>query len=78
MRAYNVGSEEAVSVRELAQTVAEIVNPAIEVRVQGRPGAQANRYVPSTTRAQTELGLRERVSLREGLRRTAAWHRLKS
>ncbi len=77
MRAYNVGSKAAVSVRELAETVVKVVNPAVEVRVLGQPGAKANRYVPSTARAQMELGLRERVSLEEGLRRTAAWHRLK-
>lgn len=78
MRAYNVGSEEAVSVRELAETVAEVVRPGVAVRVQSPSTATASRYVPSTTRAQTELGLRQRVSLGEGLRRTAAWHQLKS
>ena len=77
MRAYNVGSEAAMTVRELAEAVARVVDPRVEVRVLGLPGAKANGYVPSTARAQTELGLRERVSLEEGLRRTAAWHRLK-
>ncbi len=76
MRAYNVGSEQAVSVRELAETVARVVDPGLEVRVRGQPGAGSSRYVPSTARAHMELGLRETVTLEEGLRRTAAWHRL--
>ncbi len=78
LRAYNVGSEQPVSIRELAETVVASVNPASQVRVLGAAGdAPVNRYVPLTQRAQTELGLRQTVSLADGLQRTAAWHRLK-
>ena len=78
LRAYNVGSEEAVSIRELADTAAAAVNPAISITVakSATPGALPARYVPATTRAQQELGLRQTVSLEEAFRRTAAWHRL--
>jgi nucleoside-diphosphate-sugar epimerase len=76
LRAYNVGSERAVSIAELAQTAASLSNPALNVSVAqaptpGRPPAQ---YVPSTARAQRELGLRESVPLAEALRRTLDWH----
>ena len=78
LRAFNVGSEHAVSIRELAQTTAAVVNPPTTVTVAGAPDHRPpHRYVPSTQRAQNELGLRQTVSLEEGLRRTAAWHRLK-
>jgi dTDP-glucose 4,6-dehydratase len=76
-RAYNVGSEQAISIRDLAGTVAEVLCPNARIEVAGQPDPARPpvRYVPSTRRAREELGLAERVSLREALRRTAAWHR---
>ena len=73
--AYNVGSEEAVSIRELAHAVADAFSPRVKVEIFGTPisGAPAQRYVPSTARAQRELGLRSRVSLQETIRRTQKW-----
>ena len=79
LRAYNVGSEAAVTIRELAEAVAASVNPQISVKM-GRtadPNALPHRYVPSTQRAQKELGLRQTVALHDALRRTADWHRIK-
>lgn len=79
LRAYNIGSEESVTIRELAEAVAAMVNPRIEVEIAKKPDENTipHRYVPSTQRAQNELGLRQSVSLREALRRTADWHRIK-
>jgi nucleoside-diphosphate-sugar epimerase len=76
-RPYNVGSEQAVSIAELAKAVAESVDPPAKVRILGtpKPGAIAERYVPSTQRAQKELGLRDCFDLAESIRRTIAWHR---
>lgn len=72
-RAYNVGSEEAVSIRELAECVAAL-EPTVQVRVMVTPsGRSPERYVPSTARARAELGLEQWISLEEGIRRTAAW-----
>lgn len=76
LRAYNVGSEEAVTIAELAHAVSDALEPKVEVEILGAPGtAPAHRYVPSTQRAQKELGLRCEVSLRESIRRTAEWAR---
>ena len=73
-RAYNVGSEEAVSIAELAKAAAEVSEPKVEVRIEGKPtGAPPARYVPATTRAQNELGLSQWVSLPEALTKTRAW-----
>lgn len=73
-RVYNVGSEEDLSIAELARAVATTEEPPVEVRIAGRPtGAPAARYVPSTQRAQTELGLRQRVSLASAICKTRAW-----
>jgi nucleoside-diphosphate-sugar epimerase len=75
-RAYNVGSEEALSMRQLADAVAaELGSPGVEVLQQAKAGAVPERYVPSTARARQELGLREGFGIREIIRRTADWYR---
>jgi dTDP-glucose 4,6-dehydratase len=72
----NVGSAHDVSIRELAEVVAETLAPATEIRVakQAVTGAAPARYVPSVVRAEEMLELRETVGLEEQIRRTAAWH----
>ena len=74
LRPYNVGDDEPITVRQLAQTVAKVAGNGIEVEVLGLPGVPATRYTPGTSRAQTELGLQTYVPLQEGLKRTLAWH----
>lgn len=76
-RPYNVGAEEPVSIRDLARRVADCTDRPIEARVlkPARPGAPAERYVPSTARAREELGLTAAVGLEEAVRRTMTWHR---
>ena len=74
---YNVGSDEAISIADLARTVAHSFDPPPEVQITLTPtaGRLPERYVPSTQRAREELGLRTWVSLPDAIRRTAAWHR---
>ena len=76
LRPYNVGSEEAVSIADLAQAVADCFEPRPEVHILGSPtpGKPAERYVPSTHRARSELGLQQNIDLTEGIRRTIAYH----
>lgn len=78
LRAYNVGSEEAVNIAELAERVARALRPsngpAIDVKILGKPSsAPVHRYVPSTARARQELGLSCTVTLEEMVRRTRDW-----
>lgn len=74
--AINVGSANDKSIREIAETVAATLHPAVAVKVakQAESGAAVSRYVPSVDRAAHLLGLRETVSLEESIRRTAAWY----
>ena len=74
---YNVGSECAVSIAELAHLVAGLLEPRPEVRVAltPTPGKSSERYVPSTARAASKLGLRQVLGLEESLKRTLAWYR---
>lgn len=64
-RAYNVGSDVAISVGELAHLVGRTLAPQKPVRiVSSTPNLSARScYVPSIERAQQELGLRVRVTL---------------
>ncbi len=75
-RPYNVGSEVDVSIADLAQLVARVVRPGLPVRIAASavPGAPVARYVPSTERATTELGLQARVMLDQAVSRTADWY----
>ncbi len=78
-RPYNVGSEEDLSIAELAERVAQCFEPRPEVRILGTPtqGEPAERYVPKTERAREELGLKECTSIEKGVRRTADYGRSK-
>ena len=67
-RPYNVGSERAVSIAELARMVAG--DGSVEIAGTPVPGAPAERYVPSCERARTELNLTERIPLEEAICRT--------
>lgn len=76
-RAYNVGSAEPLSIRQLAELIASELAPGtpIEVAHRALPGAAGARYVPSVERAERELGLRVRVALPDALRRTYDFYR---
>jgi dTDP-glucose 4,6-dehydratase len=74
-RPYNVGSEEDISISNLAAAVARTLGPHTEVQVASKPVPDAlpSRYVPSTGRARHELELAQHVPIEESIRRTAAW-----
>jgi len=76
-RVYNLGSPQGISIAELATTVRQAIDPVLALRVAlGPVGDQLPpRYVPDASRAAGELGVKPRIPLEEGLRRTAAWLR---
>lgn len=73
-RPYNVGSDHALSIVELAERVRRVLGTNNEIIVKGKaePGAKTSVYVPEIGRAQGELGLSVSVSLDEAIRRTVA------
>lgn len=75
-RPYNVGSEAALTISELAQQVATCCQPAARVEIACEPqaGKLPERYVPSVQRSALELGLRQTIDLGDSIRRTIHWH----
>jgi dTDP-glucose 4,6-dehydratase len=76
-RPYNVGSNRGLTIAALARAVLDVVAPAAQLRIlqAADPSRPVLRYVPETRRAGDELGLRVEIGLRDGIGRTAAWHR---
>ncbi len=75
-RAYNVGSEEALTIAQLAHAVASAFDPPSAVTISQRPSGRQDpeRYVPSTARARGELALSQWVPLADAITRTCRWH----
>lgn len=72
---YNVGSDESVSIRDLAERVSHVLGHG-EYQILGSQdkGWNLGRYVPDTSLIGLDLGLHRTVSLDEAIRRTALWH----
>lgn len=83
-RAYNVGSEQAISIADLAQRIGQVFQPPREVCFfgcdqdpveSGTISRPPENYVPSTESARVELQLRQEIDLEEAVRRTVEWYR---
>jgi len=72
---YDVGSEEEVSIEELALEAAKLSGVPVTIYGRAQPGRAPERYVPSTARARNELGLLATVDWRTALRKTYDWYR---
>jgi dTDP-glucose 4,6-dehydratase len=72
-QAYNVGSDFAVSIADLAHLVRDTLAPNKPVRILGSPDARQHRniYVPDITKASTELGLHVTIPLRDAIAHAA-------
>lgn len=75
--AYNIGSDEVVSIAELAHRVRDLLAPGkpVEIRGQFRDTQGRNRYVPDIRKAREELGLTVRIPLTGAILRAGAAHR---
>ncbi len=75
-RAYNAGSDEAVTTAQLARLIAEAVEPKAEVVIQSvQAQGPQNIYLPNISRAREELHLDVTIPLREAIARTLAFLR---
>lgn len=77
---YNVGGEKAISIGDLARTVARIadVPDAVQIRGTPKPGERPSAYLPSISRARQQLGVDISVDLENSIARTLAWYRMRA
>jgi nucleoside-diphosphate-sugar epimerase len=75
-RPYNVGSENDLTIAQLAQIVGSTIAPnsPIQIATKQIPGQPVTRYVPRTQRAKMELGLQEFIELPDAIQRTVQWY----
>lgn len=79
---FHVGSEDAHSILDLAQGIADTVadmgykKPEIQVAKKAHPDQLVERYVPKTEETRRRLGLKENFSLRESIEQTLLWQKL--
>ena len=72
---YNVGSDESISVEDLARRTALILGDVgYEILGKEDLGWNLGRYVPDTSLIQKDLQLKRTVSLEDAILRTALWN----
>jgi dTDP-glucose 4,6-dehydratase len=71
-RPYNVGSDQEITIADLAQTVVSTLGGSV-LTLTPSENVSASRYVPSVNRAIQELGLQVRTNLTASIGRTASW-----
>jgi len=73
-RAYNIGSDEAVTTAGLAHHIAYALGPKPEVVIQSlQPQGPQNIYLPNITRARSELNLDVFIPQQDAIKRTLAY-----
>ena len=70
-RTYNVGSDQGISILDLARTVESVcgVKRGIRIALKRAMAVKPKRYVPAIARAREELRLEPWIGLEEGIRR---------
>jgi nucleoside-diphosphate-sugar epimerase len=74
---YNVGSDRDVTIKQLADIVANIFEPAQQVKINQKhiAGKPAECYVPSISRASSSLDLSVHIDLTKAIEKTSIWYR---
>lgn len=73
---YNVGSEETISIENLAQKIAQLsASPQVQIEGKINQKRESLSYLPSTKRANTELNLRSWTPLEEAIKKTLNWYK---
>ena len=74
--AYNVGSDEAITIKELAYKVSECFdsNPEVVIKQKLEPGRAPERYVPCIKKVKSNLSLSVRKPLTQAIDETIRYH----
>ena len=73
-RPYHVGSDQEISINDLAATVANLTEGGSLLSPSSNPIASISRYVPATQGIASELALEEVIKLRDALRKTTNYY----
>jgi dTDP-glucose 4,6-dehydratase len=78
-RVYNVGSDESISILELANKVKSIFDNLLEVIVMTKPNMKSKpaRYVPDIDRGRSELGINVQTDVDKAIQRTLSWMKIR-
>lgn len=74
--AYNVGSDQPISIKDLAKKIANISNcPSTKIKILGKTFStfESRNYIPDTTKAKRELNLKLTIPLETSLKKTIKW-----
>ena len=68
-QAYNVGSDQAIRITDLAQLVRDLIAPTKPISIRGRFNSNnvRNIYIPSVHKVREELGLEVKIPLAEAI-----------
>lgn len=81
---FNIGANEEITILELAEMLNDIADETTKAEIQlipyneissGRKYQDVMRRVPDTTKAERILGVKAKIKMREGLRRTYEWQK---
>lgn len=74
---YNVGSDVAISIGDLARLICTLIDPSRSVHIRDRSSGSpfAASYVPSVSKVVNDFDLRVKTSLRDAILLTVNWHR---
>jgi dTDP-glucose 4,6-dehydratase len=74
-RVYNVGSDEPITILELAKKVISFLDTAMEVVVMLKANIKSKsaRYVPGINRGKSELGMNTYTDIDKAIQRTLSW-----
>lgn len=71
---YHIGSEDELTIRELAERIGKLVGVDLEIRPGESPAGGTRRRCPDVSKMRA-LGWSPQVGLDDGLERTVAWYR---
>lgn len=74
MRPYNVGSNVPYSIREIAHHVADCFGQSVTFQIEEESTLPPERYIPDVSRAENELGLAQKMGLKEAIQLTKEWY----
>lgn len=74
-RVYNVGSDESISILELAKKVISFLDTSVEVIVMSKQNMKSSpaRYVPDINRGRSELSMDICTDIDKAIKRTLSW-----